>query len=85
MWWKWRRQPASSRIRRHIFAPALFGCPRFATAKKRRFAAVFASKAGKPPRCEVDNPKSIGYIRALEVEDMAFVGPSLYPNSNPIN
>jgi hypothetical protein len=49
------------------------------------FAGHFHRQAGKPPRCEVDNPDLIGYIRALEVEDMAFVGPSLYPNSNPIN
>jgi len=34
---------------------------------------------------KVDIPDSIWYIRRLEVEDMAFVGPSLYPNSNPIN
>ena len=34
---------------------------------------------------KVDIPDSIWYIRRLEVEDMAFVGPRLYPNSNPIN
>ena len=34
---------------------------------------------------KVDIPDSIWYIRCLEVGDMAFVGPPLYPNSNPIN
>jgi hypothetical protein len=42
-------------------------------------------QAGKLTAGKVDIPDSIWYIRRLEVEDMAFVGPQLYPNSNPIN
>jgi hypothetical protein len=46
---------------------------------------IFALRAGNPAMGKVDIPDSIWYIRRLEVEDMAFVGPQLYPNSNPIN
>jgi hypothetical protein len=46
---------------------------------------VFVRSPAKKHDPQVDNPDSISYIRALEVEDLAFVGPSLYPNSNPIN
>jgi hypothetical protein len=34
---------------------------------------------------QVDIPVSIWYVRALEVEGMAFVGPPLSPVSNPTN
>jgi hypothetical protein len=56
--------------------------PEPATAK---IPCIFGLFASIKRVAQVDNRDSMGYIRRLEVEDMAFVGPSLYPNSNPIN
>ncbi|MBC7579006.1 MAG: hypothetical protein H7312_16850 [Tardiphaga sp.] len=63
------------------YRQAIRACPHKTPANP----SILRIMTGKPRPAEVDILESIWYIRYLEVEDVAFAGPSLYPNSNPIN